>query len=371
MAETLAKADVERLLTDPSEETRAKMAAKLVGAFESGGLTPTERGLAEDIFRALTRDAAERVRRALAEHIAESHDLPHDVALALARDVDAVALPILEHSAVLTDEDLVEIIRMGNPGKQLAIAGRQVVHAVVADALVDSDNAAAVARLVGNAGAELRETTLRKVMERHGNDARVQEPLAQREALPAAVLERLVALASDSLHEFLVKRHDLQPSTASDLVLRIRERATAGLLTSMWPAVEAERLAHQLNQANRLTPSLILRTMCLGDLSFFEAAFAELAGIPIHNARLLIHDPGGLGLASLYAKSGFSKELFPAFRVALDVVLETPFDGGENDRERHRRRTLERILTQFEALGADDLDYLLAKMQSTPQPAAA
>jgi uncharacterized protein (DUF2336 family) len=111
--------------------------------------------------------------------------------------------------------------------------------------------------------------------------------------------------------------------------------------------------------------------MCLGDLSFFEAAFAELAGIPIHNARLLIHDPGGLGLASLYGKSGFSKELFPAFRVALEVARETPFDGGDNDRERHRRRMLERILTQFEALGAEDLDYLLAKMQAAPQPEAA
>lgn len=371
MAETLAKADVERLLTDPSAQSRAAMAAKVAGAFESGALTPAERRLAEEIFRTLTRDAAERVRRALAEHIAEASDLPHDVALALARDVNAVALPILENSAVLTDEDLVEIIRLGNPRKQIAIAGRQVVRAKVADALVASDNAAAVARLVGNAGAELHEPTLRRVMERHGGDARVQEPLVHREVLPAAVLERLVALASDSLHEFLVKRHDLSPAAASDLVLRIRERATAGLLTSMWPAVEAEKLAHQLNRAGRLTPSLILRTMCLGDLAFFEAAFAELAGIPVHNARLLIHDPGGLGMMSLYGKSGLPKELFPAFRVALDVALETPFDGGEHDRERHRRRTLERILTQFEELGADDLDYLLAKMQAMPETAAA
>jgi uncharacterized protein (DUF2336 family) len=370
MAGTLAKADVERLLKDPSAESRAELATKLAGAFQSGSLTAAERQIAEEIFRALTRDAAERVRRALAEHIAECQDLPHDVALALARDVDAVALPVLQHSAVLTDDDLVEIIRLGQPGKQVAIAGRKTVTAAVADALVEADNPLALGRLVGNEGAELREATLRKVMERHGTDTRVQEPLMARQALPAAILERLVGLASESLHEFLVKRHDLAPAAASDLVLRIRERATAGVLSGS-PAEEAERLARQLYEAGRLTPSLILRTLCLGDLHFLEAAFAVLAEVSVHNARLLIHDPGRLGLASLYARSDLPKELLPAFRVAIDVARETPFDGGENDRERHRRRTLERILTQFEEIGAEDLDYLLAKMQAGPAHAAA
>jgi uncharacterized protein (DUF2336 family) len=362
MAGILAKADVERLLNNPSASSRADTVAKVATAYGSSALTTAEREIAADIFRVLTRDAAERVRLALAEHLAECQDLPHDVALALARDVEAVALPVLERSVVLTDDDLIEIIRTGSAGKQIAIAGRKVVREAVADALVETRNAAAVARLVGNPGAVLRDETLRAVLENHGDDQRIQEPMVAREKLPAAVLERLVAQAADSLQEHLVSRHDLAPASASDLVLRIRERATAGLLAGT-PAIEAERLARQLNQSGRLTASLILRTLCLGDLQFVEAAFAALAGISTHNARLLIHDPGGLGLSSIYARSGLPAALLPAFRVAIQVATETPFDGGEHDRERHRRRTLERILTQFEAIGAEDLDYLLAKMQ--------
>ncbi len=363
MAGFLARSGVERLLADPSANARADMATALAREFEAGSLTAAERRIAEDIFRALAQDAAQRVRQALAEHLKESRDLPHDVALALARDIDEVALPILQHSAVLTDADLLEIIRQEGAGKQLAIAGRAAVPAIVAEAIVEAANPAAVARLVGNDGAELDADVLRRVLDRYPGDDAIQKPLAGRKALPAVVLERLVALASDSLRDTLAQRGDLPTGTASDLIIRIRERATAALLSAGAAAGDAERLARQLNAHGRLTASLILRTLCLGDLAFLEAAFAELTGLPIDNARLLIHDPGRLGLKSLYARSGLPEELYPAFRVAIEVTRETPFDGGDNDRERHRRRVLERILTQFEAIGAEDLDYLLAKLQ--------
>ena len=40
----------------------------------------------------------------------------------------------------------------------------------------------------------------------------------------------------------------------------------------------------------------------------------------------------------------------------------TEFDGGERDRERYRSRVITRILTQFEDLPQEDLDYLLDKL---------
>jgi hypothetical protein len=54
--------------------------------------------------------------------------------------------------------------------------------------------------------------------------------------------------------------------------------------------------------------------------------------------------------------------LLAAVRVALDVVRGTEFDGGERDRERYRSRVITRILTQFEDLPQEDLDYLLDKL---------
>ena len=98
-------------------------AANLGGAFARGELTAPERAVAIEVFERLLRDSEVEVRRTLAEHIKSSPLLPRGLALQLAEDVAAVAVPILQSSPVLSDEDLVAIISGGDPAKQRAVAG--------------------------------------------------------------------------------------------------------------------------------------------------------------------------------------------------------------------------------------------------------
>jgi len=115
----------------------------------------------------------------------------------------------------------------------------------------------------------------------------------------------------------------------------------------------------------------MLRSLCMGETSFFENALSELASVPVHNVRLLIYDAGRLGLKSLYEKAKMPGNLYPAFRAAVDVVKETDFDGLEDDQARFSRRVIERILTQVDVeqninLLTTDIDYLLGKIGSLP-----
>src|SRR5438093_7845825 len=95
----LSPADIAALAANPSASNRAAIAAKLAGAFDRAPLTPAERRLAEDIFRALVRDVEVMVRHALAENLKTCEQVPRDLALALANDVAQVAAPMLEFSA--------------------------------------------------------------------------------------------------------------------------------------------------------------------------------------------------------------------------------------------------------------------------------
>jgi uncharacterized protein (DUF2336 family) len=148
--------------------------------------------------------------------------------------------------------------------------------------------------------------------------------------------------------------------------MQARERATMGLVEYGSTDTELQNLIEQLHRKGRLTPSLVLRALCVGDLNFFERALAKLGNVPLKNARMLIHDQGALGLQSIYLKAELPRRLFPAFRAGIDVVSKTEYDGGSNDRSRFIERMLERMLTQFEdpatRLSQDDIDYLMGKL---------
>ena len=362
----LTKNDVAKLMADPSAEVRAETTAKIATQFEVEALSPAERQIAEDIFRKLVKDVEVRVREALATHLKNSPDLPHDVAVALANDVDSVSLPMIKFSEVLTDEDLIEIVREQGETKQVAIAQRPSVSSRVADALIDTGNENAVARLVANEGAKLTEQALGRVMDEFQESEAVSDSLSRRPSMPASVSAQLVETLSERLQDFLLQKHDVSPDIASNIILQARERATMSLVDYGSTDTELENLVEQLARKDRLSASLLLRSLCMGDMGFFERALARLASLPLQNTRILIHDHGGLGLESVYMKADLPKRLYPAFRAGIELSDETEYDSGQNDRSRFIERMLERILTQFEdpqsRMTQEDIDYLMGKL---------
>ncbi len=358
----LTQADVLKLLEEPSAETRAATAEKVGAYFASGAPSEAERVLAEDIFRAMVKDAELRVRKALADTLKASPDLPHDVAVSLANDVDEVALPVIESSVVLSDEDLIEIVEAQGRERQIAVARRKTLSAEVADRLVDRGDEDVVATLVGNEGADLREAALERVIDRFPNSDSVKSPLVHRRKLPLKVAERLVSLVTESLREHLVTHHELSPAMAADLLLESRERATVSLLTPGNQAPDVIALVEQLHKNGRLTPTLIVRALCMGDLTFFEAALAKRAGIPVANAYQLVHDRGELGLERLFEKAGMPASLLRVARIGASIAREMSATGGD-DRELFRKVMIERVLTQLdEDIDGENFDYLIAKL---------
>ena len=365
-AQNLAQSDVARLLADPSAETRAETATKVAAEFGTGVLSEGERVLAEEIFRVMAKDVEILVRETLSQSIRDIPDVSSDIARVLAEDEnDSVALPILEFSKALSDADLVELIEVCKPNRHVAIAHRESVSETVSEAIVEKGHEDAVVALVSNRGAVIEEKTFEKVVDKFGDNARVQEPLVKRERLPLTVAEKLVAKVSDSLKEYLVTHHELSAEVASDLLLESRERALVRLLTDDDDHPDVIELVEQMAENGRLTASIILRALCTGDLSFFEAALANKAEVPLQNARVLIHDDGGLGLHALYEKAAMPERLYPAFRGAVDIAKDFEMERSDRDPDWRSRLIMERILTQFEdaiEFDSDDVDYLLGRL---------
>jgi len=361
---SLTGADVEKLLRDPSAGRRAETAQKISNTYADATLSAEERTIAEEILRSMTRDAEVMVRAALSESLKDNIDLPKDIVLSLAADVVEVAGPMLEFSKALSDADLLEIIQnKPPPGHQLAVARRDTVSEAISDALVATDHEDVVAQLVANDGAEISEPTMNRVVDAFGASEQVSSSLVRRQTLPLTVSERLVSLVSESLREHLVTHHELSPSVATDILLQTRERATVGLVKPGTNVMDLEEMVDQLDSNGRLTPTLMLRALCMGDTGFFEAALARRADITVVNAYTLIHDPGVRGFEALYKRCALPEDMYPVFRAAVDVAKETDYDGGEDDQTRYRQRMIERILTQFEdGFDSEDLDFFIDRL---------
>ena len=347
---------------EPSADLRAELAVKIAADLSGHTLTPAEVKLGQDIVRILARDMEENVRASLAQGVRHSTNLPHDVARKLAEDVEFVAQPMLADSLVLTDKDLIEIISYsGSSSKQEAIASRPNLTEQVTGALIDHASEPAVARLMANNTATIAEDKFNHAVTRFADSSHVKEAMVLREKLPASVAERLVTIVSEALQNHLVKQHALAPATAADIVLRSREHAIIHLSLGA-SDTDLRQMVVQMHRNGRLTPSLILRALCTGDIAFFEAALAVRSDIPLENAQILIHEASRKGLEALYRKAAMPDSLYGTVRAAVDVVDEVGFDGEARDLERFRSRVITRVLTLVDTVDPADADYLVAKL---------
>jgi uncharacterized protein (DUF2336 family) len=358
---SLSRSDVATLLANPSTHVRAEVAAKLARELDNPQLSENELRMAQDIIRIMAKDVEATVRRALSQGLRHSRRLPHDVALRFAKDIERVALPTLIDSCVLTDDDLVAIVSCSGAAKQEAIASRPNLSEQVSGALIANAQEAAVSALMRNQSARISERSLSAAVEHFAGNAVIKECIVRRESLPPSIAERLVALISNQLRNYLVSHHDLPISVATDIVLQAREQATLDLSNGCHEE-DLEQLVRQMHRGRRLTPFLLLRALCLGDMEFAEVALAAMANVPVTNARLLIHDAGPNGLKSLFERAELPPRLFAPIRIAVDIVKGTRLDGAEHDHQRYRARIIARILTQFENFGQDDVDYFLDKL---------
>ncbi|MDF1793076.1 MAG: DUF2336 domain-containing protein [Thalassobaculaceae bacterium] len=365
VAPTLAQL-MATLSRSATPEARGEVADAIGRSIDSPSLGAAERDIALDIVRKLAGDVEQQVRQNLADAVRQSVGLPHDVALKLAKDVADVSLPIISDSVVLTDGDLVSIVEEGDVDKQLAIATRDEVSEVVAGALVERGTEDVVVAVVSNPGAAIDEPSLGKALDRFGESPRLQAPMVGRAVLPVGVAERLVSLVSEKLRDELVRRHEISPDMATDLVLEGRERATLGLLSDDSPPQRVEDLVREMARNGRLTDSILLRAACTGDLAFVAAALAVRAEVPFRNADLLVHDDGASALKSLASKAGMSEHDRIILRAAVDVARSTEMVDAPGARDRFAETVLERVLTTFDAdeegFSEEDAEYLIKKL---------
>ena len=351
-----------RLAGKLSPASRAKLAASVAVLFAHGHVQATEREAAIGILEILAHDLELEVREALSEQVKHCPYLPHPIARTLAQDLDSVALPIIRHSPVLSESDLLEIVHDGDQTRRLAVAQRDKVSVRVSDALVDTEDRCVVGALLNNDAAEIGSISFDRILKTFDADEEIQALIVERPTLPLEIISRIVDRLGDALKQRMIERHDIPEVLVSRLVTQSRERTLAHAVVASASLGAVETLAMRLHADGTLTPTFLLRALCMGQLPLFIAGIAAHAGVPATEARALIRASARDGVARLYANTTFPSDLFAAFRIALDVALQADPKDPADWTESHADRIIQRIVASYESVAPGDLDSVLSQL---------
>ena len=302
----VGKTSIRRALQGETAEVRANAVQKIGRNIRSADMTDAERAFATKLMDRICLDVSALVRRALAITLQSSQNLPRHIALTLIEDIDSIAVPILASSPVLTDDDLLQVLKSKGADKVRAIAQRKTLSLHISKAIVSFGDGVATARLAANDGAMISPETAEVIADIYVDDDLIREAALSRHDMPPSVITKLIQRSTDKIDVTLKTYPGLTDKRATQISRDTRERAQSYVIGEGWPEDRLRDYARALDKSGKLTPRLILRSAGRGDLRFVTVALSILAGQSIEKTRLMVLSSTGLGAKAVALRARFS-----------------------------------------------------------------
>jgi uncharacterized protein (DUF2336 family) len=349
---------LEMVIETGTAEERRKLSLELAELTADENTPEAERAQVVPVILKLVGDADKDVRRSLAEALSATPLAHADIVFSIAADDDDIALPFLAATPSLDGWKMLAIMRVGDLARQAAIAGRADVTAeTVADCVHARELRTCVA-LLDNPAVAFTPAQYQTLYKRFGQAPEMLERLLARADLPLDIRVTQAKRASNRIHQLMAERGWIPANDAAALVVDAEETAVLRILVNA-SIEEMERVIAFLTSKNMLTPSIILRAACLGEMEVVERSLAHLARMPVGRARQMIYAQGGLSFRSLVSKSGLPTGCTGILRAAADVARDVKEEGLVIDAGAFGRRLIEALMTRYESISTPERTKLL------------
>jgi uncharacterized protein (DUF2336 family) len=301
-------------------------------------------------------------RMALAEmstHLAPIAQAPPSAVRHLARhDEISVAAPVLQESARLGDDDLVEIAQSKSEQHLLAISGRWWLKEVVTDALLSRRFPSVSRRVVGNPGARVSAAGFAIIVAQAEDHPELAVETGIRVDLPSELRQRLLNNATEAVRTKLLSRapphlfEEIRAAIATAVASADREMSKVHNFTA------AKRFVAQLKEKGELNEAALSGFAKQKRYEETVVALAELAQSTIEVIRPLMQSLRDDGLLVACRAAGLKWETTAA-------VLECRYSSGALG-----AAELARAKSHFAATTAENARRMLTfwQVRSTPTP---
>lgn len=325
------------LANDASEAVRTRLAEKVTRLLPD--LPADEAGKAREYamqtLELLARDELTRIRALLSEALKAADNVPHHVIKQLARDVELIVSgPVLQFSPLLTDDDLREIVASSaQSGALSAIARRVGLSSGVSDVIAATGDVSAVAALLANNSAQIREETLDLILDTAPGVEAWHEPLVQRPNLPGRAAKRIAGFVAASLLNRLASRKDLPADTLAEVRQVMERRLDVKLEDELKTPTEkqdepqssmadAEEKIRKLIKANKLDNDIVQEAIESNDRNFVLQALVQNGIIPLSVIQKAFEARNGRLITALVWRAKFSMRT--AVMIQRDIARVPP-----------------------------------------------
>jgi len=303
---------------DADCDERAAAIAELAKTWLDDRIDDEDRRSTEQVFTLYLDDPSPKVRVALAEAIAPYDHAPRKLIWALMQDIPEVSAVVFRESPLLRAADLFHAIEKGDAAVQAAIAEREDLGADLVRALVKNSEAEAAVALLENPAVQLSPSLKHDLAERLQDDAKLRGALlADADILPHT-RHLLVSSVSSALLAFNNKQGWMDADRLKVAALDASGKAAVEIAGST-PFGDMMHYAKHLREAGQLTPALLVRAICSGNTTLFEAGITLLSGASLSRVQSIIEAGRLSAFKALYAKTRLPKSVYPVFAAAISV----------------------------------------------------
>lgn len=301
------------LAKDEAQDVRSQLAAKIAKSYQnpSAELNDKSKQMTLNALSRLANDQITAVRSALADAIKDIPGAPSDIILKIACDREIIVSgPVLEHSPVLTDNQLIDIITAPSAEGALSfISKRQGVNIPVSNAIISSGDTRAIGELLSNNSAYIQESILDQLVDQAEGVKLWHAPLVSRQTLPKTAAARLAQFVASNLLDELQKRTDIDKDVMADVKRAVQDRLDGAEFelddNVTVPAQDFLTMEIPLDLVKRLVGSRMLdvkvieRALDAGDYSFVLAALVINSDVDERVAKLIFKDKRAQAIISL------------------------------------------------------------------------
>lgn len=342
---------IEALAQDPDEDSRAELVTLVVSLLEMQ-LSPREGELIADVLICLMRQVQRDVCITLSEKLCEMDNVPIRLLMHIANEAIDIARPVLRHSPVFNDMDLIYIIKAQSAEYWQELAQRASVSALVAVELVKVDDAQTSRHLVANDGARLDGDALTLLSKQARADERLAKALLVRPELTPAMVQSLYQGVGAALQHYIQQSF---PDVAAQLD-PVVEQSVTGAQEQAAPAqqkADPDKAGAEGDVKRRLGVSTFIHYLEKGLYPEFLEAFAAYVQISAPNVQQIAGQESGQGLAVVCKALKIERRDF----IALYLLL-TRMRGGMID-----PKNLKRATRYFDEIARDTAELVLARIR--------